>query len=111
MKRIYRLLDAAYSETGHELIPPEYLLCAQWLQVLYTTYSEHQQVVYIGFNLLFRWFIGLSIDIEVWDHTSLSKKRDRLLQYDIFLPCLQKWLRWRAIRTCSVRSISASIAP
>ena len=87
MKRINGLLDGAYSEYGRESIPPERLLRAQLLQVLYTIRSERQLIEQINFNLLFRWFVGLSIDDEVWSHSTFSKNRDRLLEHDI-IPAL-----------------------
>jgi len=87
MKRINWLLDGAYSEYGRESIPPERLLRAQLLQVLYTIRSERQLVEQVSYNLLFRWFVGLSIDDEVWDHSTFSKNRDRLLEHAI-IPAL-----------------------
>ena len=87
MKRINGLLDCAYSESGRESIPPERLLRAQLLQVLYTLRSERQLMEQVNYNVLFRWFIGLSIDDTVWDHSTFSKNRDRLLQHEI-IPAL-----------------------
>jgi len=83
LKRIDGLLDGIYSEIGKESIPPERLLRAQLLQVLYSIRSERQLVEQIRYNLLYRWFVGLSIDDEVWDHSSFSKNRDRLLDHGI----------------------------
>lgn len=87
MKRISGLIDCAYSANGRESIPPERLLRAQLLQVLYTIRSERQLVEQISYNLLFRWFVGLSIDDKVWDHSTFSKNRDRLLEHEI-IPAL-----------------------
>ena len=72
IKRIDALLDSAYAPFGKESIPPERLLRALLLQVLYTIRSERQLVEQIQYNLLFRWFVGLSIDHEVWDHSTFS---------------------------------------
>lgn len=83
LKRISGLLDGIYSEIGKESIPPERLLRAQLLQVLYSIRSERQLVEQIRYNLLYRWFVGLSIDDEVWDHSTFSKNRDRLLDHGI----------------------------
>jgi len=85
--RISSLLDGAYAENGRESIPPERLLRAQLLQVLYTIRSERQLMEQTHYNLLFRWFIGLSIDDPVWNHSTFSKNRDRLLEHDI-IPAL-----------------------
>ena len=83
LKRIDGLLDGIYSEIGKESIPPERLLRAQLLQVLYSIRSERQLVEQTRYNLLYRWFVGLSIDDEVWDHSTFSKNRDRLLDHGI----------------------------
>ena len=87
LKRISGLLDGAYAEGGRESIAPERLLRAQLLQVLYTIRSERQLVEQINYNLLFRWFVGLSIDDEVWSHSTFSKNRDRLLAHAV-IPAL-----------------------
>ena len=83
MKRIDWLFDCAYSERGRESIPPERLLRALLLQVLFSIRSERQLMEQMEYNLLFRWFTGLTIDDEVWDHSTFSKNRDRLLEHDI----------------------------
>lgn len=87
MGRINWLFDTAYSPLGRESIPPERLLRAQLLQVLYSIRSERQLMEQMNYNLLFRWFTGLSIDDVVWDHSSFSKNRDRLLEHTI-IPAL-----------------------
>jgi transposase len=71
--------DALYSPFGRESIPPERLLRALLLQAFYTIRSERQLVERIDFDLLFRWFVGLGVDDPVWDATSFTKNRDRLL--------------------------------
>lgn len=72
-----------YSYTGRPSIPPEHLLRALLLQVLYTIRSERLLVEQLDYNLLFRWFVGLTMDDPVWDATSFTKNRDRLLEGDI----------------------------
>jgi transposase len=71
---------ALYSPLGRESIPPERLLRALLLQAFYTIRSERQLVQRIDFDLLFRWFVGLGLDDPVWDATSFTKNRDRLLK-------------------------------
>lgn len=83
---------ALYSETGRPSIPPEYLLRAMLVQVLYTIRSERLLMEQLDYNLLFRWFVGLSMDDAVWDHSVFSKNRDRLLAGDIANEFLQKVL-------------------
>src|SRR5215210_3152147 len=71
-----------YSSTGRPSIPPEMLLRAMLLQAFYTIRSERQLMERMEFDLLFRWFVGLSIDDPIWDHSVFSKNRDRLLEGD-----------------------------
>ncbi|MFN9095359.1 MAG: transposase, partial [Alphaproteobacteria bacterium] len=75
--------DALYSPFGRESIPPERLLRALLLQAFYSIRSERQLVERIEFDLLFRWFVGLGVDDPVWDATTFTKNRDRLLQGDV----------------------------
>ena len=72
-----------YSEIGRPSIPPEQLLRALLLQALYTIRSERLLMEEIDYSILFRWFIGLSLDDPIWSATTFSKNRDRLLQGDI----------------------------
>jgi transposase len=75
--------DGMYSEIGRPSIPPEKLLRALLVQVLYTIRSERMLMEQLEYNLLFRWFVGLNIDDPVWDATVFSKNRDRLLAADV----------------------------
>ena len=72
-----------YSHTGRPSIPPEQLLRALLLQAFYSVRSERQLMEQLDYNLLFRWFVGLSMDDPIWDPTVFSKNRDRLFQGDI----------------------------
>jgi transposase len=72
-----------YPKTGRPSIPPEKLLRALLLQLLYSVRSERQLMEQLNYNLLFRWFVGLSMDDLVWDATVFTKNRERLLQGDI----------------------------
>jgi len=69
-----------YSGTGRPSIAPERLLRAMLLQAFYSVRSERQLMERIEFDLLFRWFVGLGVDDPVWDHSTFSKNRDRLLE-------------------------------
>src|SRR4051794_9895010 len=75
--------DQLYSLTGRPSIPPEQLLGALLLQAFFTVRSERQLVEQLTYNILFRWFVGLSIEAPVWDVTVFTKNRDRLLEGDI----------------------------
>src|SRR5712671_1675800 len=72
-----------YSAFGRPSIPPEKLLRALLLQVLYTIRSERMLMEQLEYNLLFRWFVGLNMDESVWVPTVYSKKRDRLMEGNI----------------------------
>jgi transposase len=75
--------EGVYSRVGRPSIPPEKLLRALLLQVLYTIRSERMLTEQLEYNLLFRWLVGLGIDDVVWVPTVFSKNRDRLLEGDI----------------------------
>ncbi|MEJ7810611.1 MAG: IS5 family transposase [Gemmatimonadaceae bacterium] len=75
--------DAIYADHGRPSIPPEQLLRALLLQVLYTVRSERQLMEQLDYNLLFRWFVGLGLDDTVWVPTVFTKNRDRLLEGDV----------------------------
>ena len=72
-----------YSTFGRPSIPPEKLLRALLLQVLYTVRSERMLMEQLEYNLLFRWFVGLNMDEAVWVPTVFTKNRDRLLAGDV----------------------------
>ncbi len=71
--------DQMYSKVGRPSIPPEFLLRALLVQRFYSVRSERQLVEQIEYNMLFRWFVGLDIDDEVWDATTFTKNRERML--------------------------------
>jgi transposase len=75
--------DKLYARDGRPSIPPERLLRALLLQAFYTVRSERQLMEQLDYNLLFRWFVGLSADDPVWDATVFCKNRDRLLDGDV----------------------------
>jgi transposase len=75
--------DKLYSDIGRPSIPPEKLLRALLLQAFYSVRSERQLMEQMNYNLLFRWFVGLSVDEPVWVPTVFSHNRDRLLAGDI----------------------------
>lgn len=83
LARLSGLFEKIYADRGRESIPPERLIRAQLLQVLYSIRSERQLVEQINYNLLFRWFVGLTIDDPVWDHSTFSANRDRLIENDV----------------------------
>lgn len=83
LERLSGRLAGLYSHTGRPSIPPEQLLKATLLQAFFSVRSERQLMEQIEYNLLFRWFVGLEMDARVWDASSFSKNRDRLLEADV----------------------------
>jgi transposase len=83
LDRLSSAFVAIYADTGRPSIPPEKLLRALLLQALFTIRSERQLMQQITYNMLFRWFVGLAMDVPVWDVTVFTKNRDRLLEGDI----------------------------
>jgi transposase len=81
--RLSPQFDQMYSDIGRPSIPPEKLLRALLLQALYTVRSERLLMEQLHYNLLFRWFVGLGMDDPVWNPTTFTKNRDRLLDGDI----------------------------
>lgn len=90
LRRIRLLVDAAldsmqgtltvsYSHTGRPSIAPERLIRALLLQILYSIRSERQLVEQLRYNMLYRWFVGLSLDDAVWDATTFTKNRQRFI--------------------------------
>src|SRR3954447_3008250 len=78
-----KLFEQMYSKFGRPSIPPEKLLRALLLQVLYSVRSERMLMEQLEYNLLFRWFVGLNMDEAVWVPTVFTKNRDRLLEGEI----------------------------
>ncbi len=79
-----RSLGKLYASEGRPSIPPEQLLSALLLQVFYGIRSERQLIEQLDYNLLYRWFVGLSPDDPVWDPTTFTKNRDRLQNGEVF---------------------------
>jgi transposase len=75
--------EGLYAVVGRPSIPPERLIRASLLQILFSVRSERQLMEQMDYNLMFRWFVGLGIDDEVWAPTVFTKNRDRLLTTDI----------------------------
>jgi transposase len=83
LQRLSPRFDRMYSTTGRPSIPPEKLLRALLLQMLYSIRSERLLMEELDYSVLYRWFVGLSLDDAVWDATTFTKNRDRLLDGDI----------------------------
>jgi transposase len=86
-------LGRLYASEGRPSVPPERLLSALLLQVFFSIRSERQLVEQLSYNLLFRWFVGLSPDEAVWDATSFTKNRERLQQGEVLQTFMTTLLR------------------
>ena len=75
--------DGMYAVVGRPSIPPEQLIRALLLQVFFTIRSERQLIERLDYDLMFRWFVGLSMDDSVWNHSVFSKNRDRLMRHNV----------------------------
>lgn len=83
---LWRMRDAfrqAYAKAGRPSIPPEQLIKATLLQALYTIRSERQLCEQIDYNMLYRWFLDMSLDEPVWNHSTFSKNRDRFADHGL----------------------------
>jgi transposase len=83
LRRLSPQFDRMYASEGRPSIAPEKLLRAQLLQMLYSIRSERLLMEEIDYSVLFRWFVGLNLDEEVWDATTFTKNRDRLLEAEV----------------------------
>ena len=83
LKNMSERFDAMYAKTGRPSIPPEKLLRAQLIQMLYSVRSERLLMEEIDYSMLFRWFVGMNLDEPVWDVTVFTKNRNRLLEGDV----------------------------
>jgi transposase len=83
LRQLSPKFNAMYARDGRPSIPPEKLLRAQLVQLLYSIRSERLLMEEIDYSVLFRWFVGLNLDEEVWAPTTFSKNRDRLLEADV----------------------------
>ena len=100
LTQLSRRFDAMYARVGRPSIAPEKLLRAQLLQMLYSVRSERLLMEEMDYNLLFRWFVGLNADDDVWDPTVFTKNRDRLLEADVakeFLACVVEQARVKGL--------------
>ena len=100
LKELSSHLDGLYASTGRPSIAPEKLLRALLLQALYGKRSERLLMEELDYSLLFRWFVGLAIDDEVWDATVFSKNRDRLIEGEVaarFFAAVRSQLEWSGL--------------
>jgi transposase len=88
-----RDFQRVYAREGRPSIPPERLVRASTLQILYSIRSERLLCEQLDYNLLFRWFVGLLIDELIWDHSSFTENRDRLIEAKVARKLLRRMVR------------------
>src|SRR5450830_1417509 len=98
LSELNRSLGKLYASEGRPSIPPEQLLSALLLQVFYGIRSERQLMEQLDYNLLYRWFVGLSPDDPVWDPTTFTKNRDRLQNGEVFAKFMSKLLNHAQVK-------------
>jgi transposase len=104
--------EALYAQQGRPSIPPEKLLRALLLQAFFGIRSERQLMEQLDYNLLFRWFVGLAVDAPVWDASTFSKNRDRLLEGDVarqFLAAIVSQPRVKALTSDDHFSVDGTL--
>jgi transposase len=102
LREMSERFDAMYAKTGRPSIPPEKLLRAQLIQMLYSVRSERLLMEEIDYSVLFRWFVGMNLDEAVWDVTVFTKNRDRLLDGDVAREFL-----WRVVSQAQSRGLTS----
>ena len=98
LRDLSRAFTALYTDFGRPSIAPARLLRAMLLQAFYGIRSERQLMERLEFDLLFRWFVGLGVDDAVWDHSTFTKNRDRLLEGEIAAKFLAAVLAQRQVK-------------
>ena len=93
LQSMHRDFERVYAEGGRASIPPERLVRALTLQILYSIRSERLLCEQLDYNLLFRWFVGLSVDEPVWDHSTFTKNRERLIEAKVARKLLRRVVR------------------
>lgn len=88
-----RDFDRVYAAEGRPSIPPERLVRASTLQILYSIRSERLLCEQLDYNLLFRWFVGLTVDEPIWDHSTFTKNRERLIEAKVARKLLRRIVR------------------
>ena len=83
LREMDRLFESMYEERGRYSVPPEWLLRGLVLQVLYGIRSERLLCEQLGYNMLFRWFVGLGMEDAAWDHSTYTQNRDRLIDHEV----------------------------
>ncbi|AWI79581.1 IS5/IS1182 family transposase [Parazoarcus communis] len=104
--------DAIYARVGRPSVPPERLLKALLLQILFSIRSERLLVESLDYNLLYRWFVGLGIDDDIWDHSTFSQNRDRLFNEGlarIFFERVKALAQWGRLTSSEHFSVDGTL--
>ncbi|QIK37095.1 IS5 family transposase [Caldichromatium japonicum] len=107
-----REFEAVYARRGRPSVPPQMLLKALLLQILFSIRSERQLVEAIDYNLLYRWFVGLNIEDKVWDHSTFSANRERLFNEDLaraFFERVKRSAQWAKLASDEHFSVDGTL--
>lgn len=83
LRELDRLFESIYEDRGRYSVPPEWLLRGLVLQALYGIRSERLLCEQLGYNMLYRWFVGLGMEDATWDHSTYTQNRDRLIEHEV----------------------------
>ena len=83
LREMDALFESIYEDRGRYSVPPEWLLRGLVLQALFGIRSERLLCEQLNYNMLFRWFVGLGMEDEAWDHSTYTQNRDRLIEHDV----------------------------
>jgi len=83
LRELDRLFESIYEDRGRYSVPPEWLLRGLVLQALYGIRSERLLCEQLGYNMLYRWFVGLGMEDAAWDHSTYTHNRDRLIEHEV----------------------------
>lgn len=83
LREMDAVFAAMYKASGRDSVPPEWLLRGLVLQALYGIRSERMLCEQLGYNMLYRWFVGLGMEDGAWDHSTYTQNRDRLIEHEV----------------------------
>jgi transposase len=105
------LFESLYEDRGRYSVPPEWLLRGLVLQALYGIRSERLLCEQLGYNMLYRWFVGLGMEDAAWDHSTYTQNRDRLIEHDVIRALFGRVMKQPRMPSCFRPNTSALTAP
>ena len=106
LRELDSLFESIYEERGRYSVP-RWLLRGLVLQALYGTRSERLLCEQLGYNMLYRWFVGLGMEDDAWDHSTYTQNRDRLIEHEVIKSLFGQVMKQAQDAACSLPSTSA----